>query len=73
MLKVVGIFGSEVFCACVYGYVVTDVLSGVEGDRNVNRERVLLIRPLLLLLEELACGDVREEDYVSDSGRGGGS
>ena len=30
MLKVVGIFGSEVFCAWGYGCVVTDVLSGVE-------------------------------------------
>ena len=37
-----GIFGSEVFCAWVYGCVVTDVLSEVEGDWNVNRGRVLL-------------------------------
>ena len=42
MLKVVGIFGSEGFCAGVYGCAVTDVFSGVEGDWHVNRGRVFL-------------------------------
>ena len=68
MLKVVGIFGSEVFFACVNGCVVTDVLSGVKGDRNLYRGRVLFVRSLILLLEELGCCDVEEEVYVSDSG-----
>ena len=73
MLKVVCIFESEVVYVCVYGCVVTDVLPGVEWDWNVNRGRVLVIRPLILLFEELGRWEVEKDVYVSDSGGGGGS
>ena len=55
MLNVVGIFVSVVFCAGVYGCLVTDGRSRNEGDRNVNCGRVLVIRPLILLSEQLDC------------------
>ena len=71
-LNVVGIFVSEVFWVGVNGCVVTDGRSRVEGDLNENRGRVLVIRPLILLSEELDCFDLEEELDVSYSGGGGG-
>ena len=47
--------------------------SGFKGVQNVNCGRVLVIRPLILLLEELDCWDVKEEVDLSFSAGGGGS
>ena len=55
LLNVDGIFLTLVFCAGVYECVVTEERSGVEGDLNVNCGLVLVIRPLILLLENLDC------------------
>ena len=55
LLNVDCIIVAVVFCAGVYGYAVTDECSRVEGDLNVNCGRVLVIRPLILILEELDC------------------
>ena len=73
LFYVVGMFVTVVFCAGVYGCVVSDDRSGFEGDLNVNCGRLIFIRPLILLLEKPDCCDVEERKMYHIQVVGGGS